>query len=90
MMAWGRKCSDWDTSVDLANLAKFDYGEIPDDNVVVTTWHPNESLKETFWFSERCDHPSLRLERTYVVHIAPESRATELLKTFRAAQEETN
>src|SRR6516165_8013507 len=51
----------------------FDYGEIPDDDFVMTTWHANESLQETFWFSERCAmHPSLKLERTYVVHIAPE------------------
>ena len=58
MMAWGRKCGDWDTSVDLANLAMFDYGEIPDDDFVVTTWHENESLQETFWFSEQCAmHP---------------------------------
>jgi hypothetical protein len=91
MMAWGQKCSDWDSSVDEACLAMFDYGEIPEDGLVITTWHENESLQETFWFSERCAmHPSLELERTYVVHIAPEGRAAELLKTFRAAQEETD
>lgn len=90
MLAWGWKCGDWDTSVDLASLAMFDYGEIPDDDFVMTTWHANESLQETFWFAAGCAHPSLKLERTYVVHIAPESRATELLKAFRAAQEETD
>jgi hypothetical protein len=91
MMAWGQKCGDWNSSVDEASLAMFDYGEVPDDDFVMTTWHANEPLQETFWFSEQCAmHPSLELERTYVVHIAPEARATELLKTFRAAQEETD
>ena len=88
MMAWGQNCGEWDTSVDLANMAMFDYGEIPDDKFVMTTWHENESLQQTFWFSEMCAwDPYLELE-TYIVHIAPESRATELLITFRAVQEE--
>ena len=91
MMAWGQKCGDWEYSVDQANLAMFDNTEIPDDNFVMTTLHENASLQETFWFSEQCAvHPSLKLESTYVVHIAPEGRATELLKAFRAAQEETD
>ena len=90
MMAWGRKCGDWDTSVDLANLAAFGWGEIPGGDYVMTTWHENESLQEMFWYAERCAlHPSLELERAYVVHIAPEARAAEILATYRAAQEDT-
>lgn len=30
MSAWGRECSAWDDSVDQANLADFDFGDIPD------------------------------------------------------------
>src|SRR5262245_34396577 len=41
MMAWGRKCSDWDTSVDQASLAIFGYGKIPESEFVMTTWHAN-------------------------------------------------
>jgi len=86
MMAWGRECSAWDDSIDLANLAMFDYGDIPDDDFVMTTWHENEPLQETFWFAARCaTHPSLELERTYVLYIAPEARENELLEAFRAA-----
>ncbi len=89
MMAWGQKCGYWELSVDRANSARFDYGEIPEDDLVITTSHGNELLQETLWFCERCaTHPSVELERTYIVYIAPESRETELLKTFRAAQEE--
>ena len=90
MMAWGRNGSDWDTSVDLANLRAFDFGEIPDDEFVMTTWHNDESLQETFWFSERVAfHPTLDLEQTYIIHISPNERAAELLLVFRAAQNET-
>jgi hypothetical protein len=89
MMAWGQKCGEWESSVDKANIGMFDYGEIPEDKLVMTTRHQAESIQETFWFAERCAmHPSFELERAYVVHIATESRATELLDTFRAAQEE--
>lgn len=91
MMAWGQRCGYWELSVDRADTARFAPGEISEDDIVLTTSHQNESLQETFWFSERCAmHPSRELERTYVVHIAPEGRATELLKTFRAAQEEAD
>lgn len=41
MLAWGLKCSEWDDSVDHANLEKFDYGDIPDEDFVMTTWHEN-------------------------------------------------
>lgn len=91
MLAWGRKCGDWDDSVDLANLAMFDFNDIPENDSVMTTWHEAESLEEVFWFCERCAvHPCLELERTYVVHIAAEGRAAELLETFRIAQARTN
>src|SRR3954463_12099376 len=51
MMAWGANSGSWDDSVDWANLAKFDYAGIPDDKSVMTTWHDDEPLSETFWFA---------------------------------------
>lgn len=89
MMAWGLKCRDWHDSVDEANLTRFADAEISDDDLVMTTWHEAESLQETFWFSVRSAmHPSVELERTYVVHIAPVERSAEILKTFQDAQNE--
>jgi hypothetical protein len=89
MMAWGRKCSEWDDSVDLANLRLFNFEQIPDDEFVMTTWHENDSLHETFWFSERAAmHPSLNLERTYIIHISPNEREADLLRTFDAARKD--
>ena len=48
MMAWGLDCSSWDDSVDVANLEMFDFGEIPDEGFVMTTWHEKDSLLEAF------------------------------------------
>lgn len=87
MMAWGRECSVWDDSIDHANLRQFDYGNIPDDDCVMTTWHENDSLREVFCFSVLwAQHPTLDLGETCIVHIAPNERSTEILKEFREAQ----
>lgn len=56
IMAWGKDCSAWDSSVDEANLMKFDYEEIPEDDVVMTTWHAEEPFEEAFWFSQFSCH----------------------------------
>lgn len=91
MMAWGKDCSAWDSSVDEASLAKFDYSEIPEDDFVMTTWHDNEQLEDAFWFSQFCAmHPSREIEKTYIVHISLEGRETQMLETFRDAQEKTD
>lgn len=91
MMAWGKNCHAWDASVDEANLAQFDYGEIPDDDFVMTTWHADEPLQEAFWFSQFCAmHPTLELQKTYIVHIATDAKEAETLHAFAAAQESTD
>jgi hypothetical protein len=87
MMAWGRRCSEWDDSVDHANLLCFGYGEILDDEFVMTTWHDQDSLEETFWFAMHAAmHPSLELDQIYILHITPSARANEMLQRFREAQ----
>ncbi len=88
MMAWGRNCSAWDDSVDEASLARFDFREVPEDDFVMTTWHDTEQLEEVFEFAEfSAMHPSLGLEKTYIVDISPEARGPEMLEAFRDARE---
>lgn len=87
MLAWGKKCCEWDTSVDLANLRAFGFGEIPDDEFVMTTWHAEEPLQEVFWFAgHAAEHPSLALECIYIIHVALNERLAEMLKLFQDAQ----
>lgn len=87
MMAWGRDCSSWDDSVDYANLSAFNFGEIPEDAFVMTTWHADEPLREALWFAAHTAfHPTMALDRTIIVHISAEERGAELLGAFQQAQ----
>ena len=87
MCACGKDCSSWDDSVDHANLADFNYGEIPDDRFVMTTWHDKETLAEAFWFAAHCAfHPTTELAHTLIVDIAPKERRDELVAAFHEAE----
>ncbi|MFO0992722.1 MAG: hypothetical protein U1E67_12425 [Hyphomicrobiales bacterium] len=86
MMAWGQDCSKWDDSVDWAVLEKFDYGDIPDEAFVMTTWHDGVPLDEVFWFCQHCAfNEAVEFDRTYILHIADEPREAEMLSRFQAA-----
>jgi hypothetical protein len=83
MMAWGQDCLSWDDSVDYANLDEFDYGDIPDDRFVMTTWHNNEPIEEVFWYCRYAAHHSeMDLPNVYIIHIAPASRKEAMLKAY--------
>ncbi|WP_155946311.1 DUF7684 family protein [Pseudoalteromonas rubra] len=72
MMAWGKDCGSWDTSVDMANLQQFNFNEVPEKSFVYTTWHQDESLEDVFWFSRNCAfHPLVELKNTVVLHLSP-------------------
>jgi hypothetical protein len=87
MMAWGRNCSSWDDSVDLAILGAFDFREIPDDDFVMTTWHDHEPLEEAMWFAAHTAcHPTVALERTVIVHICGNERGAELVRIYLQAE----
>ena len=88
MMAWGLDCSKWDDSVDSANLEEFDYGEIPDEKFVMTTWHERGPLAEVFWFAQHCaDHPTVELTRTLLVDVSSSDRQDEILEAYRLARD---
>lgn len=83
----GLDCEAWHDSVDGANIREFDYGEIPEDRFVMTTWHSKEPLREAFWFAGQCAfHPSVELTRTIIVHVSDERREAEMLQTFNESQ----
>ena len=85
MMAWGLDCSTWDDSVDMANIAAFDFGDIPEDKFIMTTWHSNDSLADMFWYAKNlAEHPKVTLEQTVLLHIAEVSQERELLDAYAA------
>lgn len=87
MMAWGPGCSSWDDTVDMANLEEFDYGDIPEERFVMTTWHTDESISYVFWFAkELAHHPIVELSDTLLLHISPSASEAEMLAAFENAK----
>ena len=86
MVAWGKGCSSWDDSVDIANLEQFDYGDIPENEFIMTTWHEKESLEEALWFAKTAArHPTVKLENVLFLHIGTIDREAEISSLFAAA-----
>ena len=89
MMAWGEDCSSWDDSVDYANLDAFDYGDIPDDRFVLTTWHERQALDDVFWEAQfASDHGTVQLDQTLIVDISRSDRSDEMFARFIAARDQ--
>ena len=86
MMAWGINCSSWNDSVDMANMEKFGFDEIPDDNFVMTTWHDDEPLEEVFWFSKNSAfHPTIKISHTALFDVSISNRESEIMTVYLGA-----
>lgn len=86
MMAWGHDCSLWDDSVDAANIAAFDFKEIPENRFVITTWHDDSPLSHAFDFCKRLAvHPAVELARVILLHVAPSGNAEQVLCAYADA-----
>lgn len=88
MMAWGDNCSAWDDSVDVANLEHFDYGDIPADRDVMTTWHTEDSLDEVFSFAKHlASHPIIDLPQIVLIHISTVCKELEFLQAYDSVKQ---
>jgi len=86
MMAWGLDCASWAHSVQLANRKAFDQPEIPDQSLVITTWHEDVPLKDVFWFAKHtASHPCSQLDNLLLLHLSVEGREQELYDEYLAA-----
>jgi len=87
-LTWGKDCAIWHDAIDWAELKAFDFREVPDDRLVMTTWHDDEPLEEVFWFAGNCaHHPEVELRSSVIVDIGPADRQQEMLTRWQAAQE---
>ena len=87
MMAWGQGAEVWHDSVDWALLTIHDFNEVPDDKLVMTTWHDNEPLAEVFWFSDYCArHDAAPEMDTWIIDIHADDRQALILEDYAAAQ----
>lgn len=86
MMAWGENCSSWDDSVDVASLEKHGFGDIPEEDFVMTTWHDNETLEDVFFFAKMnafyMDSP---IGNLLFLHIGSEDRHKEFQQKYEIA-----
>ena len=86
MMAWGKECSSWDDSVDMANLKVSGVEDIQEEEFVMTTWHENEPLNEVFWFSKHnAEHPEVEIRNTLILHISSQNKCDELVQGYKSA-----
>lgn len=87
VVSWGTECSKWHDCVDWAILEEFNFGDIPDERFVMTTWHADEPLSEAFWFAENCAfHPDIELTETIILHISREARGEAMLRAYQESQ----
>ena len=87
VMAWGPDCSNWDDSVDWANLTA-NASEIPDAKFIMTTWHDDDTLEDTFWYAEfnaRFSYDDVELHEAVIVDVSQSNREQELVALFRQA-----
>lgn len=86
MMAWGIDCGSWDTSVDIANLEKYDFKEVPEESFVSTTWHDDEPLSEVFWYAKHCAfHSTVEIKNTVLLHISEIDKRSQYLSEYTNA-----
>ncbi len=86
MMAWGTNCETWDDSVDHACLERYDYGDVPEEELVLTTWHPEESLADVLFFAKHAArHGARDLSHVVLLHIAPMAKEAEVLDAYARA-----
>lgn len=87
MMSWGQGAEAWHDSVDWALLTLHDFDEVPDDKLVMTTWHDDEPLAEVFWFSGYCArHDAAPEMDTWIIDVHVSERQVQLLEDYAAAQ----
>jgi hypothetical protein len=87
VVAWGVDCEKWHDGVDWAILELFEFGDIPNDHFVMTTWHSDEPLSEALWYAGHCAiHPDVELSETILLHVTAEAEAIAVLQTYRDSQ----
>ena len=86
VMVWGLECDSWEEAIEDAHLEAFDFEEVPEDQVIVTTSHEDEELAEVFWYCRhRAKHPVHELAHTVILHISNEIKKTEFEELYAEA-----
>jgi hypothetical protein len=85
-MVAGTYTDDWEAMLNLVNLGRFDFGQIPDAAVVIATSHPEEALQDVFWFSRySAMHPCADLTALVCIDLTDSPRAAEITASAAAS-----
>ncbi|MEP6343998.1 MAG: hypothetical protein ABJ275_11860 [Maricaulaceae bacterium] len=89
-MAWGKDGTLWDDSVDIAHLEAFDWGDIPDNKMIMTTWHDDETLSDVLWSAKHSifHPPESVINHLIILDISNEPRENYLIDLFNTACED--
>ncbi len=86
MLAWGTECEKWHDAVDWANIAQFDHGDIPEDELVMTSWHEGQALSEFFSESKNITGNScVDFASSLIIHISSLNKEQEMLSEYMHA-----
>ena len=85
VMTWGPDSAAWEAAVQQVNRDAHVADEIPDDQLVMTTSHTQESLQDIFWFSKyTAMHPCCEITMTVLLDLAPARREKEIRAQYDA------
>lgn len=86
MPAWGERCDLWDDVVDWTLLEEFEFGDIPEDRFVMTSWHENQTLDEVFAYCKQLVlFDSVPLAQTVLLHIARQPAEQRIMDAYAQA-----
>lgn len=80
---WGEDCELWHDEFDWANLRSKNFALPNERDLVMTTWHDNESLAETMRFAKTCAvHPAWKFDMTIILHVGRQSAEQKLVEQY--------
>jgi hypothetical protein len=86
VLVWGEQCGEWEDAIDEARLEACDYGDIAEEDLVLTTSHEDENWEEVFWYAKhRTSHPAHVLGAILVLHIAQTEKREEITQLYATA-----
>jgi hypothetical protein len=86
LMSWGEDRAAWEEAVDLANIAQFNSGEIPNDEMVLTVEHGDDA-PELFFREVKttATQDCIDFDNTLIIHISKLDKEEELLSLYSNA-----
>jgi len=84
----GINASSWHDAIDDAYLATDENYSPPDETMIMTTWHENESLAEVMWVALHCtDFDDHHFRKLLVLLVGPDSKVEQEVRSYLSKPE---